>query len=683
MRSVLPLALPFFAISLLALAAWLTPNVASGGGSQLLIFVTTTDATEVNDSLCSLPEAIKAANTNTNYFGCAGAGGSTDDIIAFSLTGEFPRIDVTTELPTITEGVSILGENLTVGTEMVELRGPGGAQVSGDHGLTIAAPNVNIANLVINSFRDGGVVVEADNFLLVESYIGTNAEGTAALPNASVGVQVKAHNARIGWENCGGICNLISGNSGEGILVDPSATGTRIQGNYIGTDITGAMKLLPDSLQPGIWVKGSGTIIGGDTADPTDGCRGVCNLISGNRFGIRITSTASGTSIDGNVIGLDSDGENSLQSTIVGSGISDDAEHTIIGQVEGNTISGFNVGVAVSGTNTFFHRNKVGTDIEGLVAVPNGLGFWAETANTLLITEDNVISGNLGAGVYVSGSTGVHIEGNRIGASADGSPLPNDIGISIFNSAMNTVSNPANPNEIAYNAADGILVFGAAATGNLITGNSIHDNGGLGISNDAGGNAELPPPVIENADADGANGTVCPNCVIEIFSDNGDEGRTYEGMTTPTAAGVWTFVGELDGPSITATAWDVSTFNTSEFSIPFVIFEPTPSPSPSPSSSPSPTPTGAPQRIQGDVNCDSVVDEDDFELLLSYAAELDDGVQPPPCIDLGATAFGFPWGDVNCDGNVNALDALFVLAYAAGVPLPTPGSCTPLGDTFT
>jgi hypothetical protein len=678
MRSILPLASLVFAISLLAFAAWLAPSVTSGGG-QISIYVNTTDATEVNDSLCSLPEAIKAANTNTDYFGCAGSGGSTDDLILFVLTGPVPRIDVTTELPPITEGLFLSGINTPTGVEMVELRGPGGAQVSGDHGLTITAPNVTVVSLVINSFRDAGVVVEGDNFLLVYSRIGTNAEGTAALPNASVGVQVKAHNARIGSENCEGICNLISGNGGEGILVDPTATGTSIQGNYIGTNLAGDAALVPNSQQPGIWVKGSQTTIGGDTNDP-NGCTAPCNLISGNRFGIRLTSTASSNSIDGNVIGLDAAGENSLQSTLGGNGINDDAEHTIIGQVEGNTISGFNVGMYASGTNTFFHRNRVGTDTEGLAAVPNISGIWAGGANTFLITDDNVISGNLSSGVYVSdGSTGVRVEGNRIGVSADGSPLPNGVGVEIFASAMNIVSNPANPNEIAYNLNDGILVFGPAATGNLITGNSIHDNGGLGISNEAGGNAELPPPVIENADANGANGTVCPNCVIEIFSDNGDEGRTYEGFTTPTAAGVWTYVGALDGPNITAVAWDVTVFNTSEFSTPFVIFVPTPSPSPSPSSSPSPTPFAL---IQGDVNCDGVVDEDDFLLLLSYTAGLDDGVQPPPCINLGGSLGITLWGDVNCDGAVNALDALFVLAHIAGAPWPTPTNCAAIGLGF-
>jgi hypothetical protein len=51
---------------------------------------------------------------------------------------------------------------------------------------------------------------------------------------------------------------------------------------------------------------------------------------------------------------------------------------------------------------------------------------------------------------------------------------------------------------------------------------------------------------------------------------------------------------------------------------------------PTPTHVPSPTPTHTPSanRIQGDVNCDHHVNEADFELLLTYAAGLNDGTTP-------------------------------------------------------
>ena len=64
--------------------------------------------------------------------------------------------------------------------------------------------------------------------------------------------------------------------------------------------------------------------------------------------------------------------------------------------------------------------------------------------------------------------------------------------------------------------------------GNTITQNSITQNGTLGIDN-FGGNTELAPPTILNVSASSVSGTVCPNCIVEVFSDPEDEGKIYEG----------------------------------------------------------------------------------------------------------------------------------------------------------
>jgi len=100
-----------------------------------------------------------------------------------------------------------------------------------------------------------------------------------------------------------------------------------------------------------------------------------------------------------------------------------------------------------------------------------------------------------------------------------------------------------------------------------------------------------------------------------------------------------------------------------------------------------PTPSGEPELLQGDVNCDGDVDEDDFAFLMEFAAGLNDGTQPDPCPDLNealpAGTNGHPWGDVNCDGDVNALDALYVLAHKAGIELEQPQGCTAIGSPLT
>src|SRR5205085_9262121 len=73
-----------------------------------------------------------------------------------------------------------------------------------------------------------------------------------------------------------GARNIISGNRGWGSTNgngQPGITGNAVQGNYIGTDVTGMVAIAND--QGGIAVKSAGNTIGGTTP-------GTGNLISGN-----------------------------------------------------------------------------------------------------------------------------------------------------------------------------------------------------------------------------------------------------------------------------------------------------------------------------------------------------------------------------------------------------------------
>jgi len=91
-----------------------------------------------------------------------------------------------------------------------------------------------------------------------------------------------------------------------------------------------------------------------------------------------------------------------------------------------------------------------------------------------------------------------------------------------------------------------------------------HD-AGQGIENESGGNTELAPPVITGFGS--VMGTACPNCTVDVYSDDEDEGRVYEGSTTADGTGNWTFGGSPQGPNVTATA-TAADGNTSEFSTP-------------------------------------------------------------------------------------------------------------------
>ena len=271
------------------------------------------------------------------------------------------------------------------------------------------------------------------------------------------------------------------------------------------------------------------------------------------------------------------------------------ANNTIGG---GNVIYGNTDGIQIAGYHTVRNvvaGNFIGTDATGNTAVPNDVGvhiaFGGEnTIGGLTETERNVISGNW-LGVQIYDGDGNVVVGNSIGVGADGEThVPNGVGVEITAaSANNTVGGVAEGegNLIAFNASHGVVVDGSSAIRNAIRRNSIHSNGGKGIENVDGGNLELAPPVITGFDP--LRGTACPNCTIDIFSDDEDEGREYWGSYAADGDGNWsTLPGRPHGPNVTATATD-DTGNTSEFSAPVEVPEATPTPSATPTPPAGPT----------------------------------------------------------------------------------------------
>ncbi len=230
------------------------------------ITVNTTLDEDVDNTICSLREAIVAANTNAAYHGCSAGGGVADEI-RFVLGDGTPRIDIsTTPLPAITEWAVIDG-----GAGRVELHGPGGPPVSGHHGLTVTTNGFGtvIRNLVVNNAADDGIFIDADEVYVYGCFIGTDATGMTAMPNQGFGVQVFGGNGvRIGsgdasGGSCAGDCNVISGatNFKANVLLDLTSTGALVRGNFIGTDATGTAGITPNDVQ-GIVDKGTGNRIG-------------------------------------------------------------------------------------------------------------------------------------------------------------------------------------------------------------------------------------------------------------------------------------------------------------------------------------------------------------------------------------------------------------------------------------
>jgi uncharacterized repeat protein (TIGR01451 family) len=128
------------------------------------------------------------------------------------------------------------------------------------------------------------------------NFIGTDITGTRDLGNAFDGIILGSAQTNIVGGSNPGDGNLISGNNNEGVEITCcAATGNRVLGNRIGTDVTGMSSLSNSSA--GISIGSPGNIIGGTNAG--DG-----NVIAfNNGDGIEVfISSAVGNAILGNSI---------------------------------------------------------------------------------------------------------------------------------------------------------------------------------------------------------------------------------------------------------------------------------------------------------------------------------------------------------------------------------------------
>lgn len=263
------------------------------------------------------------------------------------------------------------------------------------------------------------------------------------------------------------------------------------------------------------------------------------------------------------------------------------------------------------GTGNLIQGNLIGTNATGTVASPNlNSGVLIEATsvgNTIggpAATARNVISGNGGAGIFISGASNNQIIGNSIGTDITGAlTLANGTGgiNSIGNSNNNLIggTGAGAGNTIAFNGFNGVFFSGGA--GNAILGNSIFGNANLGIDlNDDGGvtandlcdmdggaNNSQNFPDLTSAQTTGSNIGIIGNLNstqnttyrIEFFSNNlcdgssNGEGQMFIGstiVTTPAAGcdapiSVTLPATVAAGSFVTATATDPLN-NTSEFS---------------------------------------------------------------------------------------------------------------------
>lgn len=293
---------------------------------------------------------------------------------------------------------------------------------------------------------------------VVGCYIGMYGNGTLVDGNANgVWIGQGAH------ENIIGGGNLISGNSSYGVIITGGAYDNQVTADTIGPNSTGDAG--PGNGLSGVFVSDGAynNLIGGDSL--TEGNHISANV--GNGIELRGSDVYANT-INGNFIGTDRSGKLYLSNGADGVLVADGAHDNLIGgssAYSGNLISGnAGSGVHLSGAATYGNQltaNYIGTDIRGYIPISNG----TVDGDGVLIdggSHNNQIGGqgefefNLISGNYAG--TGVHIDGP---GSDNNLIIGNLIGlISLGNSS-------------AYNA-NGVAISGGARR-NIIGGTSEAD----------------------------------------------------------------------------------------------------------------------------------------------------------------------------------------------------------------
>ncbi len=500
--------------------------------------------------LCTFRAAIATANANPGA-----------DQIHFNIPGTGPHVIQLTHsilLEAIVETVEIDGytqpgalpntipaPGALDAQPMIVLRDGGSIDISSSAAGTV------IRGLVLQGFGGTAIVSFAEGVRIEGCFIGTDVTGATAVPNEQ-GLQISGANSVIGGLDPEDR-NLISGNrgvfaSGTAVLISETADGAVVQGNLIGTDVTGTQPL--GNGGSGVAVDASFVVVGGVDA-------GAPNVISGNEGGgINLNATASDVVVQGNYIGTDVTGRQPMGNERVGIGISG-VGHTIGGGDPGEA----NIIAATIDTGLF--GDGAGIQItKGYFGAP-------EPENILI--EDNYI--------------GTNVWGDDLGNMGDGV---------WFQDGQQPIT--VSGNEIAFNEGSGVLLrdFGSATPQGIeITQNRIHDNGELGIDlgddgltpndsldADVGPNGFQNFPVITSATGTTVEGTLHsePNETYRIEFFNNDqrdpsgfgEGKTFVGSVevTTDANGDATFTHTLNATAmnVTATATNLATGSTSEFS---------------------------------------------------------------------------------------------------------------------
>ena len=576
-------------------------NSASGGGGGLYNKDAAGAITNINNTLV----ANNTASSSPDIYGAFVSNGgnlvktlgSVTGLLAGDIQGNDPRLTPLGDYGGMTQTHALQAGSLAINPGTVT--GEPAADQRGilrdaqaDIGAFEATANILIVD-TLSGAADAPDATTIDNLLsnvgadgkisLNEAIMATN--GTANLVGGPDEIRFQITDALVGGAHtinvaAGGLQTIT-----EAVMIDGTTDADYVDSPIIELNGTAAGS-------NGLNISGDGSTI-----------RGL--LINNFNSGHGIEITGDNNRIESSYIGIDVTGNTDLGNAHLGIRISSASGNYIGGAGVGNVISGNSwAGIAVVGSasdNNFIQSNLIGTNAAGTSAIGNGnygIDIWSGGPSNTTIGGTNadlrnVVSGNLWAGIHISGTnaTGNQMQGNYIGTDITGTVgIGNGSGgISIDGGAnANTIGGTVDGanNLIANNTGPGVWVGGATALGNAIQENEIHSNTGIGIELTSDGNEGRQPPSMTTITTDGAGqvaidgsysdpAMASQTLTIEYFSNpsNTREGRIYldSDSFTTNGSGSASFSSSIsalvsDGEYVSATVTD-SSGNTSEFSL--------------------------------------------------------------------------------------------------------------------
>jgi hypothetical protein len=233
-------------VALLGAAVIAAPALAGGGTHTFTV------TTLAGSGPGSLADAIEDADAGAHHRYAERAR------VVFAVAGE---ISLGATLPAITVPLEIdatTAPGYAEGAPVVAIAGGGTVSVGLEVGAT--AGGSRVLGLAIGGFGTGIVLAGSDSSVCSD-FIGTDLTGTVAAPNG-VGLEISGDDETIGGTRCcGGGGNLISGNEEYGIV--NLGSHNHIAANLIGTDATGTAPLPNGAAGIRVGSTATATLIGG------------------------------------------------------------------------------------------------------------------------------------------------------------------------------------------------------------------------------------------------------------------------------------------------------------------------------------------------------------------------------------------------------------------------------------